>query len=89
MIFRIIQEACTNILKHADASAASISMQVRQKALYINIADNGMGFDQTLIKRGNGLNNIKNRVYLFNGSLWINSSPGKGCELVIKIPVTI
>ncbi|MDP9230284.1 MAG: PAS domain S-box protein [Bacteroidota bacterium] len=86
MIFRLAQEAFNNILKHASATIAIIHLMIEKKYINLTITDDGKGFDISQIKRGAGLNNIQNRVYLFNGSLLINTAPGKGCELVIDIP---
>lgn len=88
MIFRIIQEACTNILRHAAATSAWIDMKVRKQLLEISIRDNGCGFHPEATKKGSGLYNIKNRVYLFDGAFRVDSAPGCGSELLIKIPIT-
>jgi signal transduction histidine kinase len=51
------------------------------------IRDNGIGFEPQAIKKGAGLNNIQNRVYLSNGTLFIESAPGKGCPIEITNPI--
>jgi signal transduction histidine kinase len=53
------------------------------------IKDNGKGFDPATIKKGAGLNNIRNRVYLSNATLSINTHPGAGCTLVVELPYQI
>jgi signal transduction histidine kinase len=53
----------------------------------MRIADDGVGFDVNLVKRGIGLSNIKRRAELFSGELHVSSSPGQGCELLIIIPI--
>ena len=87
MIFRIVQEALNNALKHANASTVLLTLRKIKGRLKLNIIDDGVGFDITSIKRGAGLKNIQNRVYLANGSLLINSAPGQGSKLIIEIPI--
>ena len=55
----------------------------------LHIEDDGVGFDPMNIKKGAGLNHIQNRVYLANGSVLIESSPGKGCNFIINFPTHI
>jgi signal transduction histidine kinase len=83
-IYRIIQEALNNTVKHANATTASVSIIKREQQLELTIHDNGIGFDPERVKPGSGLKNIENRVYLSNGSLHIRSAPGAGCTLTIQ-----
>lgn len=85
-IYRIIQEAINNIIKHANAKSALVDLSIIGDNAQLIISDNGIGFDLSKNKKGTGLKNIQNRVYLFNGTLDINTVPGKGCELAITIP---
>lgn len=85
-ILRIIQEQFNNILKHADASEATISIEADEHLLSLEIADNGTGFDPSSTKKGLGLNNMFNRVAHYNGLIELISSNGKGCTLQVKIP---
>lgn len=89
MIFRIIQEQVTNVLKHAEASALLIKLYADEDSVNLSVSDNGKGFDKEAVKakKGMGLYNIANRTELFNGTLNIVSSPGKGCKLNIHIPM--
>ncbi|TAL50677.1 MAG: PAS domain S-box protein, partial [Chitinophagaceae bacterium] len=87
IIYRIIQEALNNCLKYAEAKSAIIHLDAGQNKVQLTVRDDGKGFDPAIIKKGSGLKNIQNRVYLFNGTFEINASPGKGCELVITIPL--
>lgn len=86
MIYRIIQEALKNAVKHAQASSVLIS--IRKKAAYLCLAieDDGIGFETKSLQKGVGLNNIQNRVYLANGKLLIKSKPDKGCKIIIELP---
>ena len=87
MLFRIIQEQVSNVLKHADAKHLSISLSVSNGAIELVIADDGKGFnlDNNKSKKGVGLSNIASRVELFNGKVNIITSPGKGCRLLVKV----
>lgn len=87
-LFRIIQEALNNVVKHAGASQAGIEMARTRDHIFLSISDNGKGFDQEKICHGNGLNNMRERTSLLNGILTFHSSPGKGTTLEIQIPTS-
>ena len=86
-ILRIIQEQLNNILKHAQASEAQISLIMDETVLLLEMHDNGQGFNTLTTKRGLGLNNMFNRVEFYNGTIQFISSVGKGCTLRIEIPL--
>jgi signal transduction histidine kinase len=86
-MYRIIQEQFSNILKHAKASLVVIIVQQRNGDICMSIEDNGVGFDTQITKNGIGLENIKRRVQVFNGSFSIQALAGKGCKLDIQFPV--
>lgn len=83
-IYRIIQEALNNAVKHAQAATVSVFLRRSSQRLELLIQDDGIGFDPDQIRRGSGLKSIKNRVYLMNGTLQIESRPGAGCMLTIQ-----
>jgi PAS domain S-box-containing protein len=87
MIFRIIQEAMNNTIKYAQATSVQLNLRVNKANVELMIADDGKGFDIESVKKGAGLKNIQNRVYLTGGKLFIDSAPGKGCKIVIKFPL--
>lgn len=87
MVFRIVQEQISNIIKHARASEADIKIAVSGADLRILITDNGIGFDPKKRGKGIGLMNITSRAEVHNGSVDILSSPGNGCTLKISIPL--
>lgn len=87
MLFRIIQEQTNNIVKHAKASNVKIELKASKGMLNLEIADDGRGFDPAKTKKGVGLNNIVNRVELFNGNVDIIAGPGQGCTVRVAIPV--
>ncbi|MET0637878.1 MAG: response regulator [Chitinophagaceae bacterium] len=86
-IYRIVQEQLNNILKHAKASRVNIAVRVEELFIVLSINDNGKGFDIQVPKQGIGLINIQNRVALFNGQVELDSSPGKGCCLTVKLNI--
>lgn len=89
-IYRIVQEAINNILKHADATGALIDISESTGAIKIKIADNGKGFLPKEIKKhqkGIGLQTIENRVKLLEGSLKFKSLNGQGTVIEIRLPL--
>ncbi|MBI5858810.1 MAG: PAS domain S-box protein [Sphingobacteriales bacterium] len=87
VLFRVIQEQLTNILKHAKASSVHIRLESDHAGLMLEVKDNGVGFDPSQKRNGIGLSNIYNRVELSGGSVKINSAEGKGCKLTVAIPL--
>jgi PAS domain S-box-containing protein len=88
MIFRIIQEAMNNTIKYAQATSVQLTLRINKGNVELMIADDGKGFEMGSVKKGAGLKNIQNRVYLTGGKLTIDSAPGKGCKIFIKFPLT-
>ena len=86
-IYRVLQEALQNIIKHAQASHVSIGFKVEEKKLISTIRDNGVGFDLDVEAEGIGVKNIKNRLKKINGSAHIQSKPNKGTIIVLKTPL--
>ncbi len=89
MLFRIIQEQVSNVLKHAEASRITIDLNFNDKLINLSIVDNGKGFEleKVKFKKGVGLSNIESRAHLFNGEVIITTAPEKGCKLFIKVPI--
>ncbi len=85
-VYRIIQEQINNILKHASAHNATISIEGDKKQLSVKVMDDGVGFDPRNNRKGIGISNMINRVKSYNGEFKIDSSPGKGCRTEIKFP---
>ncbi|HEX8333745.1 MAG TPA: PAS domain S-box protein [Segetibacter sp.] len=83
VVYRIVQEQINNILKHANASEIKIELKKEGKDLVVIIKDNGKGFDTSIQRRGIGLQNINNRAKLYDGTVQLISSPGRGCEMII------
>lgn len=87
-IFRIIQELTTNIIKHAQATQATISLTNHEDSLNIMIEDNGVGFDtKTISKKGMGIHSIDKRVEHLEGSMTIESEIHQGTTIIIDLPI--
>jgi len=86
-IYRIIQEALNNAVKHAKANTVSVCIRKEDKLVELVIHDNGTGFNPETTKKGSGLKSIENRVYLANGVLQLKSAPGAGCTLHIHFTI--
>lgn len=87
LLYRIIQEAISNVLKHAKASTLRILLSYRDNSLLLRIQDDGKGFDQTLVGADcAGLKNMRNRIQLADGTLTIFSQPNKGCIIELLVP---
>jgi two-component system, NarL family, sensor kinase len=85
-IYRIVQEAINNIVKHSEATKILVDLIYSEHSVEISIQDNGIGFDAGIEKRGNGLMNMKDRAELIGATFNIDTSPGKGTKIMIRIP---
>lgn len=89
MVYRIVQEALNNAIKHAKAKNVLIKVLDIDQSIELSIADDGIGFNFEAVKKGAGLKHIQNRVYLASGSLSVHSVPNEGSNIIIKFPNTI
>lgn len=93
-IFRIIQEACNNIIKHANATFIYLDLNYEENRINLAIKDNGIGFDINKFNSSDkvssfGLSIMKERISLLSGSLEIKSEYGKGTLITVTIPISI
>ena len=88
VIFRIVQEAFNNVIKHSEAKHVDLDLNYINDHIEITVQDDGKGFDQTFfgIKTGAGLNNMKTRAKIFSGNVNIESQKGEGTKIFISIP---
>ncbi|MFZ5570269.1 MAG: PAS domain S-box protein [Thermodesulfobacteriota bacterium] len=88
-LYRMIQEGLSNISKHACAEHISISLTGNDHDILLSIQDDGIGFDSAVVKAkpGLGLSSIRERVRLFQGEHSINSQPGKGTRITVRVPL--
>jgi signal transduction histidine kinase len=87
ILFRIVQEALHNIIKHAQASSIHITLHFTESFLQLTLADNGQGFATNKLNQPNGLLNMKKRTEMLNGQFEIQSAFGEGTTIQIKIPI--
>jgi signal transduction histidine kinase len=92
-LFRLIQEALTNIIRHAGASRVTLSISLRNGVIQGDVIDDGVGFDPSSIRisdqdeQGLGLLGMRERVEQFGGTLDVDSSPGSGTRIRIRLPI--
>jgi PAS domain S-box-containing protein len=85
-IYRIIQEALTNIRKYAEVSEAAVTIREMDQIIRVMIEDKGKGFDVNSQSRGVGLFSMDERTRAVGGELTINSSSGKGTRIILEVP---
>ncbi len=86
-VYRFVQEALTNIARHAGATSARVSLRVDGNELVTEIEDDGMGFDTEAATSGFGLTGMRERIYLAGGELTIESGVGNGTTVRSRIPL--
>ncbi|MGB4509057.1 MAG: sensor histidine kinase, partial [Syntrophomonadaceae bacterium] len=88
-LFRLVQEAITNVRKHAKVNKALVKMEDSGSTLTLVIKDEGCGFDQEEVEQREsyGLLGMQERVRLFGGELQILSQPREGTQIIIKVPL--
>jgi signal transduction histidine kinase len=92
--FRIIQEALTNVVKHAHANSCRVYLQRLMNTLLVTVEDDGVGFDLATSDHaesapGLGLIGIRERVARLGGTLRLESASGKGTRLTVELPTRI
>ena len=91
-IYRVVQEWLNNVVKHAQAATARLSVRKDSQWIRIILEDDGVGFDYSAVmsqaggKPTFGLTNLRERIHLLGGILKIDSPPGKGTRLCVEIP---
>jgi len=87
-IYRIVQEALTNAVKHAEARQASILLTRKNERVTVIVEDDGKGFDPAATTSGIGLVGMRERVQLLDGSLRVETGAGQGTTLVAELPLS-
>lgn len=89
-LFRIAQEALTNVAKHTQASQTAIELKDQNGYIIMTIRDNGIGFDPRMVSVGHdqhwGLAIMRERARVINASFTIKSAPGKGTKITLRVP---
>jgi signal transduction histidine kinase len=85
LIYRCAYELVNNAVKHAQATAINVQLIIDNGVVSLTVHDNGIGFDPQTVNYGIGLENIRNRIAVYNGKMTIHSSPDAGTEISIEI----
>lgn len=93
-VYRIVQEALTNVAKHAQATTCRVYLQRLTNTLLVTIEDDGIGFEPEAPRppgamRGIGLVGIRERVTQLRGEMRLESAPGRGTRLTVEVPATV
>lgn len=84
-IFRIVQESLANVRRHANAHSATVLIGLRDGQRVVRVVDDGEGFDEEAVTRGQGLRNIRTRAAAIGGVLRLVSKPGRGTSLEVVL----
>ncbi|MFQ6058037.1 MAG: GAF domain-containing protein [Anaerolineae bacterium] len=87
-LFRIVQEALNNVVKHAQTERAVVELKMGEEAVFLLVADDGIGFDpRTAVREGEtmGLINMRERAEMLGGTLEIDSRPGEGTRIIVVV----
>lgn len=86
ILFRILQESFSNIIKHAKAQKLEVEFLYKRNALHIHVKDNGKGFNPAEIQKNSGLINMESRATLIDAKFLLDSSEGTGTSLTLLYP---
>ncbi len=92
-LFRITQEALTNVARHADASRVKVTLRVDDHAAFLTVRDNGRGFEYPVKTSGPaeaqrlGLRGMRERVSTLGGEMRVESEPGRGTAITVSVPL--
>lgn len=86
-LFRIVQEALTNVARHAAATRAEVTLTLDENGLLLRIVDNGKGMPSGPPRRRLGLLGMRERAYMLGGELRLQSTPGKGTQIEVSLPL--
>ena len=91
-LFRITQEALTNVVRHADASRVHLTLRVHDHTAFLTVRDNGRGFEEPITTgagtegQGLGLRGMRERVTALGGQMRVESEPGRGTVIAVSVP---
>jgi ligand-binding sensor domain-containing protein len=87
-VFPMFKEILHNIAKHAKAQRVDIRVQMNARDFQIHVRDDGIGFDETQVRHGNGLKNLRRRATELSGAVEVQSRPGHGSRFTVTVPIT-
>jgi signal transduction histidine kinase len=85
--YRVVQEALTNVARHADARNASVQLLVDDDTLTLAVRDDGRGFDLPASRRTGGLSGMRERLELLGGTLTVDTAPERGTLITAELPL--
>lgn len=88
-LFRIAQEALTNVTKHSQATRVILDLESTEEWVLLSVRDNGCGFNPDRNTTGFGLQGMQERAAALQGELAISSKPQQGCQISVKIPLSL
>jgi PAS domain S-box-containing protein len=86
-VYRIVQEALTNVARHAAVREATVRVWADQAAVHVQVEDRGRGFDVSAAEHSVGITGMRERALLIGGSLDVESAPGRGTVVTADIPL--
>ncbi|HEX5192049.1 MAG TPA: GAF domain-containing protein [Solirubrobacteraceae bacterium] len=87
-VYRIVQEALTNAVKHGEAARADVAVVLRDGCVRVAVTDDGAGFDPSAATSGFGVAGMRERAELLGGTLSMHSKPGEGTTVAVTLPAT-
>jgi len=95
ILYRVAQEGLTNVTKHSQAKKVEISLEKKANAVYLTVVDDGLGFNyeqpsqyrRKEDKLKLGLLGLRERIELLGGKMTVNTAPGRGTKLIVKLPI--
>jgi signal transduction histidine kinase len=87
LVYRLVQEALTNVVKHASASHVNVTAKESDGEILISVSDDGAGFDPGIATVGRGLTGMRERIELLGGEIEMTSEPGRGTEIAARVPL--
>jgi signal transduction histidine kinase len=88
-VFRIVQEALRNVVKHSGAPSARVDLARSDGHLSLRVSDTGLGFDRTVATTGLGLVSMGERVRFAKGNLTVQTAPGEGTRIDVRLPLPV
>jgi two-component system sensor histidine kinase UhpB len=87
VIYRVAQEALTNVLRHSDASHCVVSLELRDQTIELTIQDDGRGLPEQMAPDTVGIEGMRERALLVRGTLALSSAPAGGTTVILRVPV--
>jgi two-component system, NarL family, sensor histidine kinase DevS len=89
VVYRVAQEALNNVIKHAGASAATVTVRGEEDAVRVEVRDDGRGLDPDSVDSSRGLTGMRERAELLGGELEVAAGPGGGTTVSVRVPVDL